>query len=172
MAATAERTTIATTGLTKRYDEIVALDEVSLEIADDAIGLLGANGAGKSTLMRALLGLVEPDAGSARLLGIDAVARGLELRRRIGYMPEHECLPSWMTARDLVVHLGELRGLPRRIAVLRTSEVLFQVGLGGVAQAEPRVLGELCARYELEMDPGSVPGLLERFGLRIGEPQA
>ena len=44
-------------------------------------------------------------------------------------MPEHECLPSWMTARDLVVHLGELRGLPRRIAVLRTSEVLFQVGL-------------------------------------------
>ena len=79
--------------------------------------------------MRALLGLVEPDAGTARLLGIDAVARGLELRRRIGYMPEHECLPSWMTARDLVVHLGELRGLPRRIAVLRASEVLFQVGL-------------------------------------------
>ena len=129
MAATAERTTIATTGLTKRYDDIVALDDVSLEIAEGAIGLLGANGAGKSTLMRALLGLVEPDAGTARLLGIDAVARGLELRRRIGYMPEHECLPSWMTARDLVVHLGELRGLPRRIAVLRTSEVLFQVGL-------------------------------------------
>ena len=44
------------------------------------------------------------------------------------------------------------------------------VDLGGVTQAEPRVLGELCARYELEMDPGSVPGLLERFGLRIGEP--
>jgi len=129
VAATAERTTIATTGLTKRYDDIVALDEVSLELVDDAIGLLGANGAGKSTLMRALLGLVEPDAGTARLLGIDAAARGLELRRRIGYMPEHECLPSWMTARDLVVHLGELRGLPRRIAVLRTSEVLFQVGL-------------------------------------------
>ena len=79
--------------------------------------------------MRALLGLVKPDAGSARLLGIDAVERGLELRRRIGYMPEHECLPSWMTARDLVVHLGELRGLPRRIAVLRASEVLFQAGL-------------------------------------------
>jgi hypothetical protein len=54
------------------------------------------------------------------------------------------------------------------------SERFFHelVGLGGVAQAEPRVLGELCARYELEMDPGSVPGLLERFGLRIGEPQA
>ena len=168
MTASAERTTIATSGLSKRYDEIAALDEVTVELSDPAIGLLGANGAGKSTLMRttiatrltkrydescarrvsvvgtaigllgqrrgkstlcALLGLVEPDSGSARLLGIDAVARGLELRRRIGYMPEHECLPSWMTARDLVVHLGELRGLPRRIAVLRTSEVLFQVGL-------------------------------------------
>jgi quercetin dioxygenase-like cupin family protein len=46
------------------------------------------------------------------------------------------------------------------------------VDLGGVAQAEPLVLGELCARYELEMDPGTVPGLLERFGLRIGEPEA
>ena len=129
MAATAERTTIATTGLTKRYGDVVALDDVSVELNDAAIGLLGANGAGKSTLMRALLGLVKPDSGSALLLGIDAVARGLELRRRIGYMPEHECLPSWMTARDLVVHLGELRGLPRRIAVLRASEVLFQVGL-------------------------------------------
>jgi ABC-2 type transport system ATP-binding protein len=129
VAATAERTTIATTGLTKRYGDIVALDDVTVELGDVAIGLLGANGAGKSTLMRALLGLVKPDAGSALLLGIDAAGRGLELRRRIGYMPEHECLPSWMTARDLVVHLGELRGLPRRIAVLRTSEVLFQVGL-------------------------------------------
>jgi quercetin dioxygenase-like cupin family protein len=46
------------------------------------------------------------------------------------------------------------------------------VDLGGVVQSEPRVLGELCARYDLEMDPGSVPGLLERFGLRIGEPLA
>jgi ABC-2 type transport system ATP-binding protein len=129
VAATAERPTIATAGLIKRYGNIVALDDVTVELGDVAIGLLGANGAGKSTLMKALLGLVKPDNGSALLLGIDAAARGLELRRRIGYMPEHECLPSWMTARDLVVHLGELRGLPRRIAVLRTSEVLFQVGL-------------------------------------------
>ena len=46
------------------------------------------------------------------------------------------------------------------------------VDLGGVTQAEPRALGELCARYGLEMDPDSIPGLLERFGLRIGEPLA
>ncbi len=63
------------------------------------------------------------------MLGIDAAANGGELRRRLGYMPELECLPLEMTARDLVVHMAELRGLPRRDAVLRASEVLFQVGL-------------------------------------------
>src|SRR3954467_8046086 len=77
VAATAERPTIATAGLTKRYGNIVALDDVTVELGDVAIGLLGANGAGKSTLMKTLLGLVQPDAGEALLLGIDAAARGL-----------------------------------------------------------------------------------------------
>jgi ABC-2 type transport system ATP-binding protein len=114
--------------LTIRYGDVVALDDVSVELEAPAIGLLGANGAGKSTLMRALLGLVAPSAGSVEVLGFDAAHRG-ELRRRLGYMPEHDCLPPQMTARDLVLHLGELRGLPRRAAALRASEVLFQVGL-------------------------------------------
>ena len=114
--------------LTVRYGDVVALDDVSVELAAPAIGLLGANGAGKSTLMRALLGLVAPSAGTVEVLGFDAAHRG-ELRRRLGYMPEHDCLPPQMTARDLVLHLGELRGLPRRAAALRASEVLFQVGL-------------------------------------------
>ncbi len=63
------------------------------------------------------------------MLGVDAAAQDWDARRRLGYMPEHSCLPMGMTARDLVVHMGELRGLPRRVAVLRASEVLFQVGL-------------------------------------------
>ena len=130
MAATAERTTIATTGLTKRYGDIVALDDVSVELEDDGDRPARAPTARASRRSCARCSASSsPMPAAARLLGIDAAARGLELRRRIGYMPEHECLPSWMTARDLVVHLGELRGLPRRIAVLRTSEVLFQVGL-------------------------------------------
>jgi ABC-2 type transport system ATP-binding protein len=111
-----------------RYGQVRALDGVSLDVDDLAIGLLGANGAGKSTLMKALLGLVEPERGQLSILGIDT-DHAAELRRRIGYMPEHDCLPTAMAARDLVVHLGELRGLPRRAAVLRASEVLFQVGL-------------------------------------------
>ena len=119
---------IAAERLTVRYGEILALDDVSVSLDAPSIGLLGANGAGKSTLMKALLGLVAPTSGSVRVLGFDQAHRG-ELRRRLGYMPEHDCLPPQMTARDLVLHLGELRGLPRRAAALRASEVLFQVGL-------------------------------------------
>ena len=119
---------IAAERLTVRYGDVVALDDVSVSLEAPSIGLLGANGAGKSTLMKALLGLVNPTSGTVRVLGFDAAHRG-ELRRRLGYMPEHDCLPPQMTARDLVLHLGELRGLPRRAAALRASEVLFQVGL-------------------------------------------
>jgi ABC-2 type transport system ATP-binding protein len=116
-------------GVVKRYGSLVALDGVSATVTEQAVGLLGANGAGKSTLMRAMLGLIRPDEGSIRVLGLDSAARAWDIRRRLGYMPEHSALPLGMTARDLVVHMGELRGLPRRVAVLRASEVLFQVGL-------------------------------------------
>ena len=116
-------------GITKRYGSVAALDDVSVTVTARAVGLLGANGAGKSTLMKTMLGLISPDAGQVRVLGVDSAAQNWDARRRLGYMPEHSCLPMGMTARDLVVHMGELRGLPRRVAVLRASEVLFQVGL-------------------------------------------
>ncbi len=79
--------------------------------------------------MKVLLGLVRPDGGAWRCWASTRSRDGAELRRRLGYMPELDCLPLDMTARDLVVHMAELRGLPRRDAVLRASEVLFQVGL-------------------------------------------
>ncbi len=120
---------VSVEGLSKRYGAVQALDGVSVTLDQRATGLLGANGAGKSTLMKALLGLVHPDEGRVEVLGIDAARDPGEIRRRLGYMPELDCLPLEMTARDLVVHMGELRGLPRRAAVLRASEVLFQVGL-------------------------------------------
>jgi ABC-2 type transport system ATP-binding protein len=115
-------------GVSKRYGEVVALDDVSASVTERAVGLLGANGAGKSTLMRSMLGLIRPDEGSISVMGM-GIEHAWDIRRRLGYMPEHSSLPMGMTARDLVVHMGELRGLPRRVAVLRASEVLFQVGL-------------------------------------------
>ena len=120
---------IEAAGVSKRYGDVQALDGVSVVVDAPATGLLGANGAGKSTLMKSLLGLVRPDAGTIRVLGIDAGHGSRELRVRLGYMPEHDCLPTGMTAHDMVVHLAEMRGLSRRDATLRASEVLFQVGL-------------------------------------------
>jgi ABC-2 type transport system ATP-binding protein len=120
---------IAAEGVAKNYGPVAALDGVTLVLDAPATGLLGANGAGKSTLMKILLGLVRPDQGRAEVMGVDTARGAAEIRRRLGYMPELDCLPLEMTARDLVVHMAELRGLPRRDAVLRASEVLFQVGL-------------------------------------------
>jgi ABC-2 type transport system ATP-binding protein len=128
---------VALRDVTKRYGSIVALDGVTATVDGRAIGLLGANGAGKSTLMRVMLGLAAPDSGHVRVLGMDVAESPWDVRRRLGYMPEHDCLPMGMTARDFVVHMGELRGLPRRVAVLRASEVLFQVGL---EEERPRLI--------------------------------
>jgi ABC-2 type transport system ATP-binding protein len=113
----------------KRFGTVTALDGVTLEISAPATGLLGANGAGKSTLIKSILGLLQPDGGSIEVLGLGGETHAAELRRRIGYMPEHDCLPGTWSARDFIVHLAELRGLPRRAAAVRASEVLFQVGL-------------------------------------------
>ncbi len=125
-------------GAVRRYGPVVALDGVDLTVDAPATGLLGRNGAGKSTLMKAILGLVRLDEGSVQVLGADTAREGDRVRRRIGYAPEHECLPPELTAADLVRHLAELRGLSRADAIRRASEVLFAVGL---EEERSRVIG-------------------------------
>lgn len=120
---------IATRGLTKRYGVVVALDQLDLELEPGVIGLVGSNGAGKSTLIRILLGLVEPTSGSARMLDRDVVADGLDVRRLVGYMPEHDCLPLDINATEFVSHMARVNGLPPSAARERTAEILRLVGL-------------------------------------------
>jgi ABC-2 type transport system ATP-binding protein len=91
--------------------------------------LLGANGAGKTTLVKALLGLTNPTSGTASVLGLDTRSQGIEIRKRVGYMPESDCLPPGTTAADFVAHMGEMSGLPERAARQRAADVLYQVGL-------------------------------------------
>ena len=117
--------------LAKSYGRVRALDGLSLAIDGGAVGLLGPNGAGKTTLIKLLLGLLEPDSGSARIAGCDpgSAAGRLELRRAVGYMPESDCLIPGMSAVELVTTLGELSGLSRADAMTRAHEVLDYVGL-------------------------------------------
>jgi ABC-2 type transport system ATP-binding protein len=117
------------THLTKRYPSVTALDDLTLELPRGRTGLVGANGAGKSTMFRLLLGLAHPTEGSLEVCGIDVAKDPIGVRSRLGYMPEHDCLPLDQTAADVVSTFGELSGLPARAARQRASDILDLVGL-------------------------------------------
>ncbi len=122
-------TLIRTTSLTKRYAKITALEALDVELEPGIIGLVGANGAGKSTLIKLLLGLLEPTSGSGEVMGLDVFRQGPELRQFVGYMPEHDCLPTDVSATEFVAHMAQVSGLPRGAARERTAETLRHVGL-------------------------------------------
>ncbi len=112
------------------YGRSVALTEVTTAFASGAVGLLGPNGAGKSTLLKSLLGFLRPTAGRMTVLGFDVAAAPLEIRARVGYMPESDAHMPGMNAVTFVAYCGELAGLPRVDAMQRAHEVLYYVGLG------------------------------------------
>ena len=88
--------------VTKRYKHQLALDKVSLEAESGKVfALLGENGAGKTTSLRILLGLTQPDSGTAHVLGLDSQQQGQEIRRRVGYVPEQPTLYEWMTVAEI-----------------------------------------------------------------------
>jgi ABC-2 type transport system ATP-binding protein len=116
-------------GLTKRYPGVIALDGLTVDVPRGRIGLVGANGSGKSTLLRLLLGLAHPTEGRIEVCGLDVALDPIGVRSRLGYMPEHDCLPLDQTAADVVATFGELSGLPARAARQRASEMLDLVGL-------------------------------------------
>ncbi|MEE1818771.1 ABC transporter ATP-binding protein [Streptomyces sp. NPDC004288] len=120
---------IATESLSKRFPRVTALDRLSLDIGPGVTGLVGANGAGKSTMIKILLGLSPATEGSARVLGLDVRTHGPEIRERVGYMPEHDCLPPDVSATEFVVHMARMSGLPATAARERTADTLRHVGL-------------------------------------------
>ncbi|GAA1009239.1 ABC transporter ATP-binding protein [Acrocarpospora pleiomorpha] len=122
-------TILATEGLTKRFPRVTALDQLTVAAGTGVTGLVGANGAGKSTLIKILLGLLPASAGRASVLGMDSAVQGLEIRRIVGYMPEHECLPPDVSATEFVVHMAQMSGLPRTAARERAADTLRHVGL-------------------------------------------
>src|SRR5262245_36818741 len=107
-----------------------ALSDVTTVFPRGAVGLLGPNGAGKSTMIKSLLGFVVPTHGRMRVLGLDVATSPVDIRARIGYMPENDSHIPGLNAVSFVAYCGELAGLPRADAVQRSTEVLYYVGLG------------------------------------------
>ncbi|MCK6212020.1 ABC transporter ATP-binding protein [Georgenia sp. EYE_87] len=94
---------ISCRGLAKRYGSVVALDGLELEVPQRSLfGFLGPNGAGKTTLMRLLMGLATPSEGTARVMGLDVVRESLEVRRRVGYLPQQPRFHDELTAREVL----------------------------------------------------------------------
>ena len=112
------------------YGKNRALRDVSAEFGAGAVGLLGPNGAGKSTMLKALLGFLKPDSGRMSVLGLDVANKPLEIRARLGYMPETDAHIPGMNAVTFVAYCGQLAGLPFADAMQRSHEVLYYVGLG------------------------------------------
>ena len=115
-------------GLTKRYGSIIALESVDLQITAGVTGLVGPNGAGKSTAIKLFLGLIAPTEGSVTVLGMPTYD-ALEARGRLGYMPEHDCLPPTISASEFLGHMAQVSGLPPHHARIRAADVLRHVGL-------------------------------------------
>jgi len=130
MAEHANGTVVELEKVSVAYATELALREVTAGFSPGAVGLLGPNGAGKSTLLKALLGFLKPTDGQMKVLGLDVARSPLEIRARIGYMPETDGHIPGMTAVSFVAYCGQLAGLPAVDAMQRAHEVLYYVGLG------------------------------------------
>ena len=125
---------IRTRGLTKRYDDLVAVDHLDLEVRGGEIfGLLGQNGAGKTTTILMLLGLTEPTSGEARVMGMDPTRGPLEVKRVVGYMPDSVGFYGDMTGRENLRYTARLNSIDRDVAAATIDSVLDQVGLSARA---------------------------------------
>lgn len=124
--------------LTKCYGKLKAVDELSLQIPKgEVFGLLGPNGAGKSTTILMMLGLTEPTSGSATVLGFNATKNPIDVKRKVGYMPDSVGFYNQLTALENLVYTGRLNGIAAGELRRRAMETLSQVGLEAVIHKKP-----------------------------------
>jgi ABC-2 type transport system ATP-binding protein len=132
--------------LTKRYRERVAIDNLSFNVNEgEILGFLGPNGAGKSTTMKILTGFLPPSEGTARVAGFDVFEQPLEVKRRIGYLPETPPLYPEMTVRGYLKFVASLKRVPGRGLKAEVDRV---AGLTGVTQVMDRVIQNLSKGYK------------------------
>jgi ABC-2 type transport system ATP-binding protein len=132
-------------GIAKRFGETTAIDGVSFHAAKgEVVGFLGPNGAGKTTTLRILSTYLTPDEGTATIAGYDVVEQPMEVRRRIGYLPEHPPLYTDLTVDEFLAFCAALRGVPRSARRGAVDRALERCGLGAV---RARRIGNLSKGY-------------------------
>ncbi|OGS27425.1 MAG: hypothetical protein A2297_05830 [Elusimicrobia bacterium RIFOXYB2_FULL_48_7] len=132
--------------LTKYYGETHAVDSVSFEIPlGQIVGFLGPNGAGKTTTMRMLTGYLTPTSGTAKVLGLDIIENSLEVRKKIGYLPEMNPVYDDMTIPEYLEFVAEIRNIEKEKVTARIKEVVALCGLKDVIQKN---IGELSRGYK------------------------
>jgi ABC-2 type transport system ATP-binding protein len=132
--------------LTKRYRDRTAIDQLSFRVDEgEILGFLGPNGAGKSTTMKILTGYLPPSEGSARVAGFDVFEHPLEVKRRIGYLPETPPLYPEMTVQGYLKFVASLKQLPGRGLKAEVDRV---AGLAGLTDVMGRVIQNLSKGYK------------------------
>jgi ABC-2 type transport system ATP-binding protein len=123
---------ISTTGLTRRFGDFIAVQDVNLNVAQGQFyGFLGPNGAGKSTTIKMLTGLLAPTSGSIQVLGLDFATHSLEVKRQIGVVPEGLALFGRLTASEYLRFVGQMYGLDHGTTLQRSEELLEFMNLAG-----------------------------------------
>ena len=117
--------------ITKQYKNKIAVDRISFELSKGVTGLLGANGAGKTTLMRMMAGILTPTSGEITVDGINVQTE--QFRSILGYLPQDFGYYPEFTAKEFVEYFAALKGIDRRTARKKSTEILELVGLADVA---------------------------------------
>lgn len=141
----------------KKYGQVTALDDFTVDIPKGKIGILGPNGAGKSTFVKIALGLIEATSGNITVLGENLDKNSIEIRKKIGYMPEHDCIPNKMTGVEFLIEMGLISGLDYQTATQRTHEILGYLRMG---EEKYRLIEEYSGgmRQKIKLAQGLVHG--------------
>lgn len=124
--------TVELRNVTKRYNELIAVNNLNLTIdKGEVFGLLGPNGSGKSTTLKMLLGLVQPEEGNIRVLGLDTTKNSVEVKRLVGYAPESPRLYEFLTGIEFLDFIGDIYGMQAEEKRVRINEYLKALQLEG-----------------------------------------
>ncbi|HEV2170370.1 MAG TPA: ATP-binding cassette domain-containing protein, partial [Candidatus Binatus sp.] len=136
---------ITVEGLTKRYANHVAVDNISFKVErGQIVGFLGPNGAGKTTTMRVLTCFLPPTSGTARVAEFDVLEQPMEVKKRIGYLPETPPLYPEMEVVEYLEYVGRLKGVPKESLARRVDEVAQKCSVGDV---KTKLIGKLSKGY-------------------------